>query len=89
MEFRRFQQEVGHTGHFGELFIALGLAIALGGVALLYLALSGAWIGPGGSSSGDASLAGVLFILEGVGFAFFGIIALMAGWARHHPEADA
>ena len=81
------QEGLGQTGRFGEFFIALGALIALFG--LLVIAVAFSWLElPFFSAIGsvdDSLIAGFLFLIEGVGFILFGVLAVMSGWARHHP----
>lgn len=81
------QKELGQTGRFGEFFIGLGALIALGGIVII---VGGVFDAPllGFTKTVpavDGIQAGALFLIEGIGFILFGVLAIMSGWARHHP----
>ncbi len=83
--------ESGETGVFGEVFIGLGLLIGLVGLTFWVLSMVGFYDdSPVGATAarGDWIALGFLFFIEGLGFTLFGIMALVAGWDRHHhPDA--
>lgn len=81
------QEGLGQTGRFGEIFIGLGLLIAVLGGALWWLGHGHVLTnGPHGGGS-DAILTGALFFFEGLGFTLFGVMIMVSGWGRHHGEA--
>lgn len=90
MGMHEVQQELGETGRFGEFFIVLGALIGLAGLASLLSNIFGFPLFPFTGEEDRTMMiqAMGLFVLEGVGFVLFGIMAIRAGWARHHPEAD-
>ncbi len=85
------QEGMGQTGHFGEAFVGLAFLIFSLGVVLLGLGLTGFFGGsPAGANAagGDALVTGILFVVEGVGFGLFGVLAILMGWGRHHPAFE-
>ena len=84
------QKEIGGSGRVGEAFVALGLVILLGGIALLAVGRTGYFAaGPtGAGGSWDGAIAGILFVVEGIGFMVFGAVAILSGWDRHHDHED-
>jgi hypothetical protein len=88
---KELQAGVGSSGLFGEIFIGLGLLIGLFGGVTWGLSLAGFYDGsPVGAIAvrGDWTALGFLFMIEGLGFMIFGVMALVAGWDRHkHPDS--
>ena len=87
MQVKEFQKEVGSSGLFAEIFIALGILIGLFGGISWGLSLAGFFDdSPIGATAarGDWTALGFLFLIEGLGFMVFGIMILVAGWDRHH-----
>jgi len=90
MKAKDIQEGIGETGRFGEFFIGLGALIFLGGLGMVL----SAWLGfPFPPMTGEepvhqAIQAGGLFMMEGLGFVVFGVVAIRAGWGRHHPGSD-
>lgn len=84
------QEGLGQTGRFGEAFVGLGLLILLGGIGHIASPLFGFPLFPltGNEPVVEALPIGILFVLEGVGFVVFGVMAIRSGWARHHPGSD-
>jgi hypothetical protein len=81
------QEGVGETGVFGEIFVALGILIGLGGAAthaMLGLGLFDASPVGVAAATSDWIALGFLLLIEGIGFLGFGILALVSGWDRHH-----
>jgi hypothetical protein len=82
------QSGIGQTGRFGEIFIGLGILIAILGAALTVMGsthfLSDGFSPDKGNT--DAVTVGWLFLFEGLGFSLFGIMIILAGWGRHHGE---
>ena len=84
------QEGLGETGRFGEFFIVLGALIGLAGFGALMSSIVGFPFFP---FTGEENVPGMiqtmgLFVVMGIGFATFGVMAMRAGWARHHPDAD-
>ncbi len=89
MNLRELHEGDGNVGHFGEFFVVLGLAIALGGGVLIAFTFGGfADWNQGTSVNDDGAIAGALFMVMGIGFAAFGGMAIYSGWGRHHPDFD-
>ena len=90
MDLQHIQSEVGSSGRFGEVFIALGIVILLGGIAMWGLGAAGAFDGGIAQEAGsnDSILVGLLFVVEGLGFTIFGAVALLSGWDRHKDHED-
>ncbi len=79
----RIHREDGEAGHLGEFFIALGLLILLGGVAVAV------WlVGSPGSTGVDAATTAGLYIVAGIGIITFGAYGVVSGWGRHHPRFE-
>jgi hypothetical protein len=82
------QEGIGQTGRFGEIFIGLGILIAILGAALATMGhtrfLSDGFSPDKGNT--DAVTTGWLFLFEGLGFLLFGIMIMVAGWGRQHGE---
>jgi uncharacterized membrane protein YidH (DUF202 family) len=82
------QEGIGQTGKFGEIFIGLGVLIAILGVALTVMGtthfLTDGFSPDKGNT--DAVTVGWLFLFEGLGFTLFGVMIMLAGWGRHHGE---
>jgi hypothetical protein len=80
----------GETGVFGEIFIGLGILIALGGIGLWVLQATGFFDdSPVGSvaANNDAFTLWFLLFIEGLGFTIFGVMCLVSGWDREkHPD---
>ncbi|HEX2066632.1 MAG TPA: hypothetical protein VHI93_07460 [Candidatus Thermoplasmatota archaeon] len=85
---RELQEGLGHTGRFGEIFIGLGVLIAVLGAALAVMGHTHFLKDGYGFDSGnpDAVTVGWLFLFEGIGFTLFGVMVMVAGWGRHHGE---
>lgn len=79
----RLHKEGGETGHFGEFFVVLGAAVLFGGLAMII------WGFNSSVSAFDATVAGVLYIVGGLGIATLGAFVVLSGWGRHHPKYDA
>lgn len=87
MRAKEFQEGIGKTGLFGEIFIGLGLLIGAFGGVTWGMSMAGFFDGsPVGAVAvrGDWIGLGFLFLVEGLGFLIFGILAIVAGWDRHH-----
>jgi hypothetical protein len=82
------QAGVGQTGRFGEIFIGLGVLIAILGTVLAVMGhtrfLTDGLTPDHGNV--DAVTVGWLFLFEGLGFTLFGIMIMAAGWGRAHGE---
>jgi hypothetical protein len=82
------QEGIGQTGKFGEIFIGLGVLIAILGAALYTMGethfLTDGFSPDKGNT--DAVTVGWLFFFEGLGFILFGVMIMLAGWGRHHGE---
>jgi uncharacterized membrane protein YidH (DUF202 family) len=85
---QELQQGIGQTGKFGEIFIGLGILIAILGGALFAMGnlrfLTDGLTPDKGNT--DAVTVGWLFLFEGIGFMLFGIMIMAAGWGRQHGE---
>lgn len=82
------QEGIGQTGRFGEVFVGLGLLIAILGAVLFVAGETGKMTDgfqPDGGNS-DAIQVGWLFFFEGLGFIVFGVMIVAAGWGRAHGE---
>jgi hypothetical protein len=87
VQVKEFQEGVGSSGLFGEIFIGLGLLIGLFGGITWGLSMGGFYDdSPIGATAarGDWIALGFLFLIEGIGFIVFGVMILVAGWDRHH-----
>lgn len=82
------QEGMGQTGRFGEIFIGLGLLIAILGASLAVMGHTRFLTDGFGADHGntDAVTVGWLFLFEGLGFLLFGIMIMLAGWGRQHGE---
>lgn len=82
------QEGIGQTGRFGEIFIGLGILIALLGGTLFVMGethfLTDGFSPDKGNT--DAVTVGWLFLFEGIGFIVFGVMIMLAGWGRAHGE---
>jgi uncharacterized membrane protein YidH (DUF202 family) len=82
------QKGIGQTGKFGEIFIGLGVLIAILGTALAVMGhmrfLTDGFSPDKGNT--DAVTVGWLVLFEGLGFCLFGIMIMLAGWGRQHGE---
>ena len=82
------QEGIGQTGRFGEIFIGLGILIAILGGTLFAMGharfLTDGFSPDHGNT--DAVTVGWLFFFEGLGFILFGIMIMAAGWGRQHGE---
>lgn len=87
MHVKDFQEGVGKTGLFGEIFIGLGLLIGLFGGITWGMSLAGFFDdSPVGAEAvrADWTALSFLYAVMGLGFIVFGAMAIMAGWDRHH-----
>ncbi|HET6399750.1 MAG TPA: hypothetical protein VFH47_09385 [Candidatus Thermoplasmatota archaeon] len=85
-------EEIGPTGRFGEVFIAL--AVLIGIVGILFLAWTQTSYfeeSPVGqhAAEGDMQILGYWYVVMGIGFGVFGAMVMLSGWARHHPDSEA
>ena len=74
--------EHGSTGAFAGIFLWLGLAIGLFGLATTLYSLSGLvpmWNG-GARVVTDGLILGALFLVMGVGFGLFAVLIGREGW---------
>lgn len=82
------QEGIGQTGKFGEIFIGLGILIAILGATLAVMGhtrfLTDGFSPDKGNT--DAVTTGWLFLFEGIGFCVFGAMIMLAGWGRAHGE---
>ncbi len=90
MSMHEIQEGLGGTGKFGEGFVALGLLGGIGGTILILMGVFMSWPqwNDGPSVYTDSLTSGMLFLMMGLGFIVFGVMAMMSGWARHHPGFD-
>ena len=90
MTLHEVQEGIGETGKLGEGFIALGLLGAIGGGILVGIMLAGGFTpwSAGEAVETDALITGALFLVMGIGFTVFGVMIVLAGWARQHPGYD-
>lgn len=75
--------EHGETGAFGSIFLWLGIAIGLFGLATTLYSLSGLipiWNAGAGVVT-DGLILGALFLVMGVGFALFAAMIGREDWA--------
>ncbi|MHB8632629.1 MAG: hypothetical protein ACYDBQ_01495 [Thermoplasmatota archaeon] len=88
---RELQEGIGQTGRLGEIFIGLGVLIFFYGIALWILsstpAIQNSVIG-GARAYDDLLPVWFFYCVMGVGFSVFGIMAVLAGWGRHHPDSS-
>jgi hypothetical protein len=84
------QKGIGQTGRLGEFFIVLALMILVFGIVITVLGETRFLSDGTGSDGGntDAVTVGWLFVFEGLGFTVFGLMIVLAGWARHHDDSD-
>ncbi len=88
---QEIHEGMGQTGRLGEIFLGLGVFIFLYGIALWILsgtsAITNSVIG-GHRAADDMLTVWFLYLVMGVGFSVFGVMAMLAGWGRHHVDAE-